>query len=108
LTSQGRRLTKNSSRRAINVQENMNPNQNERAMTSHWKSTYQGNVEETLSRAPMRSMRPEWSLPRQAYSSQRTFFVTENMRSFGTYGMKPQDRIDPNAEKIENQHHELT
>ena len=89
-------------------QENFNPNMTNRPSTEHWKSSYQGVNQETTSRVPMRSMRPEWSLPRQAYSSQRTFFVTENMRSYGTYGMKPQDKINPDSDRLENQHHELT
>ncbi len=54
-----------------------------------WKSTYKHNVNDALSRPMHRANRPEWSLPRQAYTSQRTFFVTENMKSFGTYGSKP-------------------
>jgi hypothetical protein len=60
------------------LKENTDPNITNRPSTVHWKSSYKGVAEETLSRAPMRSNRPEWSLPRQAYSSQRTFFVTEN------------------------------
>jgi hypothetical protein len=77
------------------LQENNDPNITNRPSTVHWKSSYKGVAEETLSRVPMRSNRPEWSLPRQAYSSQRTFFVTENMKSYGRYGDKPQDKINP-------------
>jgi hypothetical protein len=79
-----------------------------RPSTTHWVSTYKGAVEESMAKPINRSSRPEWSLPRQAYSSQRTFFVTENMRSYGTYGSKPQDAINPNSNKQENQFHELT
>ncbi|TNV72348.1 hypothetical protein FGO68_gene16976 [Halteria grandinella] len=76
--------------------------------TSHWKSTYQGVVQETLSKPASQSKRPEWSLPRQAYTSQRTFFVTEGQRSYGVYGSKPTDRINQETGQIENPVHELT
>lgn len=49
-----------------------------RASTTHWKSTYNGNVEYNLSRPLQKSQRPEWSLPRHAYTSQRALFATEN------------------------------
>jgi len=30
------------------------------------------------------------------------------MRSYGTYGANPRDKINPDSEKLENQYHELT
>lgn len=43
-------------------------------MTSHWKTTYNGVAEGTLSKPAHRAERPLWSLPRQAYSSKRSYF----------------------------------
>jgi len=57
--------------------------------TQHWKSTYKAEVEDSLAQPAQRSVRPEWSLPRQAYQSKRSFFYTEAMKSFGTYGDNP-------------------
>lgn len=64
------------------------------APTSHWKSTYNGVVEETLANPTTQAQRPLWSLPRQAYSSKRSFFQTENMKSFGTYGHNPRSKLN--------------
>lgn len=47
-------------------------------------------------------------MPRQAYSSQRSFYVTESMKSYGTYGSKPTDRVSKDADKMQNEVHELT
>jgi hypothetical protein len=63
-----------------------------------WKSQYNAVAENTLSRPMIKSNRPEWSLPRHAYTSQRTFFVTENMRSYGTYGSKPIEKINKDSD----------
>lgn len=57
--------------------------------TSHWKSSYKGTIEESATQQPLKAERPEWSYPRQAYQSKRSFFFTENMKSFGTYGHNP-------------------
>ena len=75
---------------------------------SHWKSTYNGVVEERLSKDRQRSERPLWSLPRQAYSSKRSYFHTEYMKSLGTYGHNPRDKLNHGHEKMENENHELT
>jgi hypothetical protein len=57
--------------------------------TTHWKSSYKGTIEESLTQPALKAQRPEWSLPRQAYSSKRSYFYTEAMKSFGTYGSNP-------------------
>lgn len=57
--------------------------------TQHWKSSYKNTIEESTNQAGQRSQPPEWSLPRQAYTSKRSYFVTESMKSFGTYGNNP-------------------
>lgn len=76
--------------------------------TSHWKTMYQGTVEQTLSQPAQRSERPQWSLPRQPYSSKRSFFLTENMKSFGQYGYNPREKLNQDSEKLEAELHELT
>lgn len=55
---------------------------------------YKGVNEETLSKQATRAQRPMWSLPRQAYSSQRSYFQTEYMKSIGTYGQNPRDKLN--------------
>lgn len=57
--------------------------------TAHWKSSYNGAIEAQAGNPILKSQRPEWSLPRQAYQSKRSFFYTESMRAFGTYGDNP-------------------
>lgn len=57
--------------------------------TAHWKSSYNGAIEAQAGNPVLRSQRPDWSLPRQAYQSKRSFFYTENMRAFGNYGDNP-------------------
>lgn len=61
--------------------------------TQHWKSTYSNVIDESLQQPVQKSLRPEWSLPRQAYSSKRSFFFTEQMKSFGNYGDNPLKRL---------------
>ena len=75
--------------------------------TTHWKSTYKGAVDETLTQPAQRASRPEWSLPRQAYSSKRSFFFTENMKSFGTYGENPLKKLHEAADPTKANLHEL-
>jgi len=69
---------------------------------------YKDVVEQTLSQPGQRSERPQWSLPRQAYTSKRSFFVTENMKSFGQYGHNPRDKLNEKHDKMETELHELT
>jgi hypothetical protein len=45
--------------------------------TSHWKSNYTAAIEDNIDKPILKGQRPEWSLPRAAYSSKRTFFFTE-------------------------------
>lgn len=61
--------------------------------TSHWKSTYKNAVETSLTQPQQKSSPPEWSLPREAYTSKRSYFVTESMKSFGTYGNNPLQKL---------------
>lgn len=65
--------------------------------TQHWKSIYNQSNDVTLSQAPNRSKRPEWSLNRQAYSSKRSFFESEYARSLGIYGHNPRDKLNANS-----------
>ena len=46
--------------------------------TSHWKSNYAKVNDEQFSQPVTKSTRPEWSINRQAYSSKRSYFHTEN------------------------------
>ena len=77
-------------------------------MVSHWKSTYNGVVEEALSKDRQKSERPLWSLPRQAYSSKRSYFHTEYNISLGTYGHNPRVKLNDTHTKQANEVHELT
>lgn len=61
--------------------------------TQHWKSTYNQEVEHSLTQPVQKSVRPEWSLPRQAYQSKRSFFYTESMKSYGSYGDNPLKKL---------------
>lgn len=61
--------------------------------TQHWKSTYKNSVETSLAQPAQKSQPPEWSLPRQAYTSKRSYFYTESMKSFGTYGNNPLQKL---------------
>ena len=76
--------------------------------TSHWKSNYHAINDEQFSNHATKSTRPEWSLNRQAYSSKRGYFATENSKSFGVYGQNPRDKLPGDATRMDNQHHELT
>ena len=76
--------------------------------TSHWKSNYAKVNDEQFSQPVTKSTRPEWSINRQAYSSKRSYFHTENQKSFGTYGQNPRDKLNGEAERAQNEHHELT
>ena len=41
--------------------------------TLNWKTSYNAVAEDTLSRDRTKSERPLWSLPREAYSSKRSY-----------------------------------
>jgi len=75
--------------------------------TSHWTTNYAQNNETTLSQPAVVSQRPIWSLPRQAYSSKRSFFQTEYSRSLGTYGYNPRDKLNAESTKLSNDQDEL-
>ena len=69
---------------------------------------YRQGVDESLSKPTTVSQRPIWSLPRQAYSSKRSYFHTEYNKSLGTYGHNPRNKLNGDSEKMQNEHHELT
>ena len=75
---------------------------------AHWRSTYKAQIESSLEQQPSRVSRPLWSLPREAYSSQRAFFKTEYHSSFGKQGEDPRDKLPHDATKMTNAVHELT
>jgi hypothetical protein len=76
--------------------------------TSHWKTSYQGVNEVTTNQTASRAQRPEWSLPRQAYTSKRSYFQTEYMKSLGTYGHNPRAKLNQEHDKMSAELHELT
>ena len=41
---------------------------------SHWGSVYKSEVESNVEKGRIKSERPVWSLPREAYSSKRSFY----------------------------------
>lgn len=65
-------------------------------------------VDENLEKPTTVSQRPIWSLPRQAYSSKRSYFHTEYSKSLGTYGHNPRNKLNAESDKMKNEHHELT
>ena len=76
--------------------------------TKHWQSNYM-NTNETQMKAPITiSERPLWSYPRQAYTSKRGYFHTENQMSIGTFGHNPRNKLPQTADKQINEHHDLT
>ena len=66
---------------------------------SHWTTTYRAEVESNLQKEPIRSRPPMWSLPREAYSSQRGFWKTEFNMSYGANGDNPRDKLPHDATK---------
>lgn len=54
------------------------------------------------------SNRPEWSLPRVAYTSKRSFYHSENERAFGNYGSDPREKLNSNHAKQYNENDELS
>jgi hypothetical protein len=47
----------------------------------------------------IKSVRPLWSINRQAYSSGRSYYETEASDSFGKHGDKPREKLNMDAEK---------
>jgi len=68
----------------------------------------QGVNEQTLQQPAQRAERPIWSLPRQAYSSKRSYFKTEYHNSLGTYGHNPRDKLNEQHTAMQNEENELT
>lgn len=89
-------------------QTSSNMSQASKTMTSHWKTSYQGVNEITTTQQASRAQRPEWSLPRQAYTSKRSYFQTEYMKSLGTYGQNPREKLNQDHDKMSTELHELT
>jgi hypothetical protein len=67
--------------------------------TQHWQSVYSAANDNTLSQDPNRSYRPLWSINRQAYSSKRCLFETENQRALGHYGQNPRAKLPHDSTK---------
>lgn len=76
--------------------------------TLNWKTSYNAVAEDTLSRDRTKSERPLWSLPREAYSSKRSYHQTEYAHSLGTYGENPRNKLNNTNSKLSNEVHELT
>ncbi len=75
---------------------------------SHWQTVYKTEVQENLKNEPIKSQRPLWSLPREAYSSRRAYHETEYTNSLGKHGHNPRDILPHDATKQANQVHELS
>ena len=69
---------------------------------------YKTQVETTTELERIKSERPVWSLPREAYSSKRSYFKTEYSNSLGTYGSNPRDRLPHDATQQSNAVHDLS
>ncbi len=65
--------------------------------TSHWSSIYDHSNDVAGLSQTYRGKRPEWSVPRTAYSSKRGAYVTEAEGHFGCYGDKPRDILPSNS-----------
>jgi hypothetical protein len=49
-----------------------------------------------------------WSLPREAYTSDRSYFSSEYNNSYGTHGSNPRDTLPSTASKQSHAVHDLT
>jgi hypothetical protein len=61
---------------------------------THWSTEYKGTILESANLPPNHSQAPLWSYPRQAYSSKRSFHMSEYMISMGTYGHNPRNKLN--------------
>lgn len=77
-------------------------------LTKFWGSEYKKSIEATTQKQGTPAERPLWSYPRQAYSSKRSNFETENMAQFGTYGHNPRNKLPHEAEGMTNETHVLS
>lgn len=75
---------------------------------AHWGSVYKNEVEQNSKLAPIKSERPIWSLPREAYSSKRSYFKSEYQNSLGTFGHNPRDELPSDSQKQSHKVHDLT
>jgi hypothetical protein len=82
--------------------------EHDKRMTSHWKSMTTQVNKDNLEKPVSKSDRPQWSLPREAYTSKRSYFHTENQSSFGSYGQNPRQKLNQDSSAMQNEEHELT
>lgn len=89
------------SRAGETVAKNVNP-------VSHWKAISKAVNEKTTEGERIKSVRPMWSINRQAYSSSRGMYTTEFMDSMGKHGHNPRNILNADSEKAENKLNELS
>jgi hypothetical protein len=80
----------------------------EKKMVSHWKSMSSTVNDDNMAKHGSKSEKPAWCLPREAYTSKRCHFTTENSVSFGTYGHNPRNKLNQESDKMTNEQHDLT
>jgi len=75
---------------------------------SHWTTTYKQEVLTAADKEHSKSRPPMWSLPREAYTSNRTNFASEYNLSYGPYGHNPRSELPHDATKQTHKQHDLT
>lgn len=73
---------------------------------AHWGSVYKNEVLSNTEKGRIKSNRPLWSLPREAYTSKRGGFETEATSQYGKQGSNPRDKLPASATKMSNTVHE--
>lgn len=73
---------------------------------AHWGSIYKHEVLTNTEMGRIKSTRPLWSLPREAYSSKRSSFETEAAAQYGKQGQNPRDKLPSTSTKLGNPIHE--
>lgn len=75
---------------------------------THWNTTYKAEVQTALEKEANKSRPPMWSLPREAYTSSRSYFKSEYNNSFGPMGSNPRDKLPYDATKQSHECNALT
>ena len=70
--------------------------------SAHWESVNKSEIQANLKHEPIKSTRPVWSLPREAYTSKRAYHETEYSNSLGKYGHNPRNVLPGDATKQSN------
>jgi hypothetical protein len=75
---------------------------------AHWQTNLAAANIAILDNPINKSERPQWTFPRQAYTSNRSNFRTEYMNNLGTYGDNPIKKLNADSEKLDIIENDLT